>query len=163
MAKGWVTTARGESLNIDYLITESERPPGLKDQNTEVKKRVIPGKRKRLNVRGTAVNTDSIKAPKIPEEIQARVEKRNTRKAPPPPKVAYREGGVAESYSDLTGIKMKRTKAALERYNQRKALEEGKRQEDIVDPLDEIMEELGVEEKPAPAPKRRTRKKTTPE
>ena len=41
MAKGWVTTARGEQLNLDQLILDSKRPVNAKDEKTEIKKRVV--------------------------------------------------------------------------------------------------------------------------
>lgn len=170
MAKGWVTTARGDNLNIDQLIIESKRPPGLKDAASQIKKRKITGQRKQLNVRGTAVSTVGVTVPDMPDEIRKKVERRTSRKTMlPPPKVAYREGGVAETYGDITGIKLKRTKAAEERHLKRLATERGEAtmaaEEPEESPADEIMQELDGydEDVEAPKPKttRRTRKKTT--
>ena len=100
----------------------------------------------------------------MPEEMVLQLEKR-TKKATPPRKVAYREGGVAESYSDLTGVRLKPTEGAIERRKEMIAkmkdqaveADEGKTNE-----LREIMAELEGhdEDVPEKKPVRRTRKKS---
>ena len=163
MSKGWVTTARGEALNLDQLITESKRPPGAKDENTEIKKRVIPQARRQLNVRGYKPS-GGVTVPEMPEEMKAQMEERKQKQPAAPRKVAYREGGVAESYADLTGVKLKVTKEAVERRDARKAKERNEFPEVKDEALDEIMEDLAPEPEPAPvkaSPRRRTTKKKT--
>ena len=41
-SKGFVTTARGQLLNMDELIAQSKRPLNFKDKKSEIKKRDIP-------------------------------------------------------------------------------------------------------------------------
>lgn len=157
MGKGWVTTARGESLNLDQLITDAKRPIDAKDEHTEIKKRVIP-KRKPLNVRGFRPGAGEASAPDVPEEMRVRIAKK-TRKPTPPRKVAYREGGVAENYADLTGVKLKPTEGAVQR---RKAMLAKANDEPVVeskDELGEIMDELDTSEKPVKPRRTRTTKK----
>ena len=151
MAKGWVTTARGESLNLDQLITDSKRKLDAKDENTEVKKRVIK-KRKPLNVRGFKPGAGEAPAPEMPEQMREKVAKRS-RKSPPPRKVAFRDGGVAESYADLTGVKLVPTEGAVQRRKEMIAKSEDKVLEEENKELEEIMDEL--DDTPAPKPRRR--------
>ena len=157
MAKGWVTTARGEQLNLDQLIIESKRPFDAKDEKTEVKRRVIK-KRKPLNVRGYKPATGEAKVPEMPVEIAEIVTKKEKTEAPR--KVAYRDGGVAETYSDLTGVKVKPTEAAVERRKAQmaKARDEVAGVED--DEVDDILKELEAhdEEVPEKPTRRRTKK-----
>ncbi len=168
MSKGWVTTARGESLNIDQLITNAKRPPGLKEENTEIKKRKIV-KRRAINVRGFKPGVGEAEPPEMSAEMKEQMEARNKRVPAPVQKVAYREGGVAESYADLTGVKLKVTEEAKQRQKARIAKELDKRPDELDaekdETFDEIMEDLSAHdadvEPEKPAPRRRTRKKTT--
>lgn len=142
-------------MNLDQLITDSKRPLDAKDEKTEVKRRVIK-KRKPLNVRGFKPGAGESQAPPMPEEMKEKVAKR-TRKLTPPRKVAYKDGGVAESYADLTGVKVVPTEAALQRRKAMLDKAEGKVPGEETDELGEILEEL--EDTPAPKP---TRRKRTP-
>lgn len=161
MSKGWVTTARGEALNLDQLIMDAKKPLGQKEQNSEIKKRVIPQGRRQLNVRGYKP-AGGVEIPEIPEEMKAQIEQRTQKKDTPPRKVAYQEGGVAKTHADLTGIKLKVTEGAVARRKARIAKERNELPETQDDALDEIMEDLGAEAKPEkPAPRTRSRKKTT--
>ncbi len=172
MSKGWVTTARGESLNLDQLITDAKRPPGLKDENTEIKKRKI-AKPRQLNVRRFKPGAGTAKVPEVPDEMKEQLEARTRKVSQQPRKVAYREGGVAETYADLTGVKLKKTEQAIARRKARMAKEQDKQPDeqqaapDDNDALNEIMEELGAHDEGVepevkkPAPRRRSRKKAT--
>ena len=151
MAKGWVTTARGESLNLDQLITDSKRPLDAKDEKTEVKKRVIK-KRKPLNVRGFRPGAGEAAVPDMPKEMKERVAKK-TRKVAPPRKVAFKEGGVAENYADLTGVKVVPTEEAIQRRKAQIAKSEDKTLDEENRELNEIMEEL--DDTPAKPTRRR--------
>ena len=76
MPKGFVTTARGENLNLDELIAKSRRPPGLKEANSEIKKRPDPAKRKPINVRGfqPAQGTAQVRRPEHVERKEEAIE-----------------------------------------------------------------------------------------
>lgn len=99
--KGWVTTARGDGLNIDDLIAKSRRPIGTKEEKSTIKKRKVPGGRKPLNVRGFQ-----------PAQGEAKPQEASTpavvTKAAPAPAAAFNDGKEASSQSDLTGIKVKK-------------------------------------------------------
>jgi len=97
--KGWVTTARGEGLNIDDLIAKSKRPIGVMEEKSTVKKQKVPGKTP-INVRGfqpaqgEAKPQEAAQAPAV--------------EAAPAPKAAFNDGNDASSQADLTGIKVKK-------------------------------------------------------
>ncbi len=166
MARGYVTTARGEQLNLDQLIIDSKRPPGLKEQATEVKKRKIP-KRKPLNVRGFKPAAGEAKAQEMPEEMRQVV--RKTQKKPEKPrKVAFKEGGTAETYADLVGVRVKPTEGAVERRKAQLAKAQDEAVETQDDELKDVLAELEAHDEdmePETAPTkpttRRARKKTT--
>jgi len=97
--KGWVTTARGEGLNIDDLIAKSKRPIGVKEEKSTVKKQKVPGKTP-INVRGF-------------QPAQGESKPHEASKAPavettPVAKAAFNDGKDASSQADLTGIKVKK-------------------------------------------------------
>lgn len=98
--KGWVTTARGDGLNIDDLIAKSKRPIGVKEENSTIKKRKIPGGNKPLNVRGFQPAQGEAK----PQEVESVA----SIKEKPAPKAAFNDGKEANSQADLTGIKVKK-------------------------------------------------------
>ncbi len=97
--KGWVTTARGGGLNIDDLIAKSQRPIGLKEENSTIKKREIPGGRKPINVRGFQPAQGEVRHQDAPAPLV---------KEKPTHKSAFKAGNEAKSKADLTGIKVKR-------------------------------------------------------
>lgn len=99
--KGWVTTARGDGLNIDDLIAKSKRPIGTKEEKSTIKKRKVPGGRKPLNVRGFQPAQGEAKTPV----------REDTTEAPAPqeaPVAAFNDGKKASSEADITGIKVKK-------------------------------------------------------
>ena len=167
MAKGWVTTARGEQLNLDQLILDSKRPLNApKEQKSEVKKRVIP-KRRPINVRGYKPDGGQAKVPEMPEEMKARMAQRiDAKKASTQErKVAYRDGGVAETYADLTGVKLKPTEAAVERAKARMTKSMDEVPEQAAEPkdeaLEEILEELEGHDEDVPEPEKKTTRRRT--
>jgi hypothetical protein len=68
MPKGFVTTARGEVLNIDALIDAANKPIGLKQEKSEIQPKKV--RRAPINVRGFKPAVGEAKAPKIPKEIE---------------------------------------------------------------------------------------------
>ncbi len=98
--KGWVTTARGESLDIDNLIAKSKRPIGTKEEKTEIKKRKIPGSKTPINIRGFQPAQGNSSPPVV--ETVAQKEIKDT------PISSYNDGKKAKSASDLTGIKVRK-------------------------------------------------------
>ena len=98
--KGWVTTARGEGLNIDDLIAKSKRPIGTKEAKSEIKKRKVPG-RKPLNVRGFQPAQGEAKPHGEPTPAAETPET-------PAPVAAFNDGEEAASTADITGIKVKK-------------------------------------------------------
>lgn len=156
MPRGWITTARGEQLNIDDLIDKSRRPPNLKDEKSEIKKKVVARKTP-INVRGYKPAQGEAPVPELPEGVIQQVdEKQKALFGKKKPVSAYREGQEAEKLSDLTGVMVKPTEAAVERRKAQIASERGEAPEGGNEALNEILEELEPEKKPT----RRTRKKT---
>lgn len=96
--KGWVTTARGEGLNIDDLIAKSKRPIGVTEEKSTIKKPNAPSKRKPVNVRGFRPAHGEAQ----PRNATATAEETPARKA------ASSGGKTAVSQADLTGIKVKK-------------------------------------------------------
>ena len=97
---GHVTTARGDSLNIDDLIAKSKRPIGLKEDKSTIKKKTKPGSRKQLNVRGFRPAQGEAKPPE--SEIQEQPEQKKV------PVSAFNDGKDARSVADMTGIKVEK-------------------------------------------------------
>ena len=97
--KGWVTTARGDGLNIDDLNAKSKRPIGVKEEKSTVKKQKVPGKTP-INIRGfqpaqgEAKPHEAVKVAAVEEA--------------PVAKSAFNDGKDASSQADLTGIKVKK-------------------------------------------------------
>ena len=113
MAQGYVTTARGESLNMDALKDSANLPLALaKQTKTEVPKRDYRA-RKPINVRGFQPGAGDHKVPEMPEAVANTVAKLNPDEMPV--KAAYSETGEAQSLADVTGVRVKPTKAAVER------------------------------------------------
>lgn len=95
--KGWVTTARGDGLNIDDLIAKSKRPIGVTEEKSTVKKQKVPGKTP-INVRGFQPAQGEAK----PQEVEKAAPVEAARKA------ASTDSKEANSQADLTGIKVKK-------------------------------------------------------
>ena len=113
MAQGYVTTARGESLNMDALKDAANLPLALSKQTkTEVPKRDYRA-RKPINVRGYQPGAGEHKVPEMPEAVATTVAKLNPDEMPV--KTSFTEDGEAKSLADVTGVKVKATKAAVER------------------------------------------------
>ena len=113
MAQGYVTTARGESLNMDALKDSANLPLAQSKQTkTEVPKRDYRA-RKPINVRGFQPVAGEHKVPEMPEAVATTVARLNPDEMPV--KAAYPDGGVAKSLADVTGVKVKPTKTAVER------------------------------------------------
>ena len=113
MAQGWVTTARGEALNMDALKDAANLPLAKKKQTkTEVPKRTY--ERKPINMRGNMPaqgkhkpNLELVEQPKRidPEEL--------------PVVTSTTESGEAETLADVTGVKVKTTETAKARAQER--------------------------------------------
>lgn len=113
MAQGWVTTARGAALNLDALKDAANLPLAqAKQTKTEVPKRDYRA-RKPINVRGFQPGAGEHKVPVMPEDVADTVARLNPEEMPV--KAAYSETGEATSQADVTGIKVKPTKTAVER------------------------------------------------
>ena len=113
MPQGYVTTARGESLNMDALKDAANLPLALaKQTKTEVPKRDYRA-RKPINVRGFQPGAGEHKVPEMPEEVANTVARLNPGEMPI--KTSYTEDGEAKTLADVTGVKVKPTAAAVER------------------------------------------------
>ncbi len=97
--KGWVSTARGDSLNLDDLIAKSKRPIGTQEEKSTIKKQKVPGTRRPINVRGFRPAHGEAK-PKLAETVTE--EKKRV------PKAASTGGKKATSQADFTSIKVKK-------------------------------------------------------
>lgn len=104
--KGWVTTARGEALNMDELIMKADRPIGFKDAKSEVKPKVPLSKRIPINVRGYTPAKGEATVPEMPEAVANVLEARQGKE---PRRVVIRPG-KAETMADLTRIKISKPK-----------------------------------------------------
>ena len=99
---GYVTTARGDSLNIDDLVAKSKRPIGLKEEKSTIKKKADPARRKQINVRGFRPAQGESKPPEAKGVKEQVVEQKV-------PISAYNDGKAAGSLADVTGIKVKKS------------------------------------------------------
>lgn len=137
MPRGWVTTARGEALDLDALKNAANLPIAkAKQTKTEVTKRVLP--RKPVNIRGNMPAQGEHK-PKLAE-----VETKKKRIDPEelPQKSAVSETGKVEKLADITGIKVKPTDGAIERAKQRAAKGDVPPEEAANEALGEILGDL---------------------
>lgn len=117
MPQGYVTTARGESLNMDALKDSANLPLAKSKQiKTEVPKRDYRA-RKPINVRGFQPGAGEHKVPEMPEAVANTVARLNPDEMPV--KTSFTEDGEAKSLADVTGVKVKPTKAAVERAKAR--------------------------------------------
>ncbi len=104
--KGWVTTARGQTLNMDDLKMQAERPIGFKDAKSEVKPKTPLSKRLPVNIRGYTPAPGESKVPEMPQEVVNVLEARQDKEAS---RVAVRPG-KAETMADVTRVKVNRPK-----------------------------------------------------
>lgn len=112
---GSITTARGEQLDMDGLKAQATLPlVKAKQTKTQVNKRVF-SKRKPLNVRGFqpaqgehVIEQEAVKI--VPDEI--------------PQKASFSKTGEATTSADITGVKVKVTKGAIERAKVRAGITE---------------------------------------
>lgn len=113
MAQGYVTTARGESLNMDALKDSANLPIALaKQTKTEVPKRDYRA-RKPINVRGHQPVAGAHKVPEMPEAVATTVARLNPNDQPI--KTSYTDDGEAKSLADVTGVKVKPSPEAIQR------------------------------------------------
>ena len=112
---GSVTTARGELLDLDGLKAQATLPlVKAKQTKTQVKKHVF-SKRKPLNVRGfQPAQGDHVPhqepAVVVPDEL--------------PQRSSFSESGEVQTSADITGVKVKVTKGAIERAKARAGITE---------------------------------------
>jgi hypothetical protein len=117
MPQGWVTTARGEALNLDALKDAANLPlVKAKQTKTEVPKRDYRT-RKPINVRGFQPGTGEHKIQEMPEGVATTVARLNPNDMPI--KTSYTDDGEAKSMADVTGVKVKATAGAIARAKDR--------------------------------------------
>ena len=97
--KGWVTSARGQEINMDDLKMQAERPIGFKEAKSEVKPKAPLSKRTPVNIRGFVPAPGEAKVPEMPPEISGMLEIRKDRKIPVRP-------SKVQSMADITRIKV---------------------------------------------------------
>ena len=113
MAQGWVTTARGESLNMDALKDAANMPLAkAKQTKTTVPKRDYRV-RKPINIRGFQPVVGEHKIQDMPEGVADTVARLNPDEMPV--KTSFTESGEAESLADVTGVKVKASPEAIHR------------------------------------------------
>ncbi len=112
MPQGWVTTARGEALDLDALKNAANLPIAkAKQTKTTVKKKTY--ERKPINMRGHMPaqgahkpNLEAVEPERIdPEEL--------------PVVTSNTEDGEAKTLADVTGVKVKPTETAVKRAQAR--------------------------------------------
>lgn len=117
MAQGWVTTARGEALNMDALKDSANLPIAQAKQT----KTVVPSRdyrsRKPINVRGFQPGAGEHQAQEMPEGVANTVARLNPDAKPV--RAAFPEDGEAKSLADVTGVRVKQTATAIERAKAR--------------------------------------------
>lgn len=168
---GYVTSARGEVINMDELKNKANMPLAKsKQKNSTVKPKVKP--RKALNVRGhVPAQGEHVMAP-MSQEVKQRVEyiessdgSKTVAHDTIPPASTTTESGVAETLADVTGIKLSASPEAIKRREAQLANEEISEESSEV--LDDILSDLGdnsetpIAEDTKPTTTRRSRKKTT--
>lgn len=117
MPQGWVTTARGEALNLDALKDAANLPLAkAKQTKTEVPKRDY-NTRKPINVRGFKPGAGEHQIQEMPDAVTKTVSKRSPDEQPV--KSAYAEDGEAKTLADVTGVKVKPTESAIKRAKER--------------------------------------------
>lgn len=101
---GYVTTARGESLNMDQLIREQTRRPLTDAEKASLKSEIKPTKRPRnpINVRGHMPSSGQEKVPDVQHSAK------KPRSPEHPTRSDSRPGGDVKTIADFTGIKVKK-------------------------------------------------------
>lgn len=172
MPQGWVTTARGESLNMDALKDSANMPLAkAKQTKTTVPKRDYRA-RKPINIRGFQPGVGEHKIQDMPEGVAETVSRLNPDEMPV--KTSFTESGEANSLADVTGVKVKATPEAVKRAKVRASGEHADTApEDVAsDALTDILGDLEAANPNAQAaadaeevaPKKRSRsRKTTSE
>lgn len=100
MAKGMVTTARGQVINMDALKEASSRPLSSPNKH-DIKKAKAPKQTKALNVRGYMPAQGSAKPPELPEEIKETLAERKKTDSPVT---------KTKTMADLTGVRVDKPK-----------------------------------------------------
>lgn len=156
MPRGYVTTARGEVINMDAL-KESATSPLVKQPKSEIQKKKV-SRRRPLNIRGYKPTAGSATVPEMPDEVREALAhkegKKPERKATPS---SFSESGKVESMADITGLKIKEPKHLKEKpKDAAQASSEA---------LGEILTELqgGNKEEEEKSPRRGRKKKKTTE
>jgi hypothetical protein len=117
MPQGYVTTARGEVLNMDALKDAANLPLAkAKQTKTEVPKRDYRV-RQPINVRGHQPVAGEHQIQDMPDGVAATVARLNPEEMPV--KTSYTESGEATSLADVTGVKIKPSKEAIKRAKKR--------------------------------------------
>ena len=117
MPQGWVTTARGESLNMDALKDSANMPLAkAKQTKTTVPKRDYRI-RKPINIRGFQPGAGEHKIQDMPEGVAGTVARMNPDEMPV--KTSFTETGKAKSLADVTGVRVKATPEAVQRAKTR--------------------------------------------
>lgn len=181
MPQGWVTTARGEALDLDGLINKANLPLVKEKQTkTQVTRRTV-SKRKPLNIRGHQPAQGQHKMAEMPEQVAEIVEYRKDSEGREVyagttlPKSSYAETGEAHTAAEMTGMKVKPTEGAIERAKERASGGAPGPVEVANEALGEILGDLEEsnpnaasaaakdDEESSDKPARRTRKKTASE
>lgn len=123
MAKGMITTARGEVLNMDELIARSQAPIGRKAEKSTREAPYQPRSvQPQTRVRGF-----------VPQRGTTETPQADVADAPAHATAATKSGGDTKSLADMTGVKVKPTARA-------KALRA--KAEDGVNVADEVLGDL---------------------
>ena len=165
---GNVTTARGETLNMDELKNKANLPLAKsKQKNSTIKPKVKP--KKALNVRGyVPAQGEHVMAP-MSKEVEQRIEFIESSEGGKtiahdtiPPIAAHSKTGTAETLADVTAVKVTATPDAIKRKNAELAQEEIS--EESNEALEDILNDLESHEESEVKTKettKRIRKKTT--
>lgn len=142
MPQGFVTTARGEILNMDQLKTQATMPIAEKKQpGREIKRKAEP-KRKPLNVRGYLPQVGEAKAPELSDEVRTAMESKKVKPTSSTIRASFADDGEAKSLADVTGIKVDKPSAAT-KQKVKAALENEKRPAEAAsETLGDILSEL---------------------
>jgi len=141
MPQGFVTTARGEILNMDQLKTQANQPLIKKrERGTTVKKSVPP--RKPINVRGYQPQAGEAQTPEVSDEILEAMESRKEKTPSRTIRASFPEDGEAKNLADVTGIRVNKPSAAT-KAKVKAALDNNQRPaEASTKALDEILGDL---------------------
>jgi hypothetical protein len=176
MPQGYVTTARGEVINIDELKRSASKALNpVVQPGSEIKRKTV-SKRKPLNMRGHVPAQGKAAAPKVPESLARKADEHTNIPNPAidnrPVKSGYAEDGEARTLADLTGVKVDQREYVKRKGGQvqRGPVDQLEQQanealgdilQDLAEanPNREVMEE--VERREAAAVTKATRKKAT--